>query len=91
MTPEELEPAEAGLGAGEIDREAITKLWRISLALALLLVAHLGPSVCARAGPADLQEKRVALVIGNGAYANAPRLANPAADAQRLGCVFGDA
>ena len=84
MTPEALEPAAAGLRAAENGRKAITMLWRISLALALLLAAHVGPTFCARAEPADLPEKRVALVIGNGAYANAPRLANPAADAHAV-------
>jgi uncharacterized caspase-like protein len=59
-------------------------LWRISLALALILAAHLGPTLRAGAEPAYAPEKRVALVIGNGAYANAPRLANPVTDARAV-------
>ena len=34
-------------------------------------------------------EKRVALVIGNGAYKNVPVLMNPKNDAQDIGTTFG--
>src|SRR5262245_50943173 len=39
------------------------------------------------AGPA-FAEKRVALVIGNGAYQNVPRLANPIKDAKAIAAMF---
>lgn len=48
---------------------------RHGLALCWILLVHMLMSATAVAG------ERLALVIGNGAYANAPRLANPANDA----------
>src|SRR5262249_15277976 len=39
------------------------------------------------AGPA-FAEKRVALVIGNGAYQNVPRLANPIKDAKAIAAML---
>ncbi len=51
------------------------RLWRWIL-LALLL--------CLPAGNAALAETRVALVIGNGAYAALPKLPNPVGDAKAL-------
>src|SRR5262249_19745818 len=44
-------------------------------------------AVAALAAPA-LAEKRVALVIGNGAYQNAPRLPNPGNDAQDVAAAL---
>ncbi len=38
--------------------------------------------------PAALADKRVALVIGNGAYQHAPTLANPTRDARAIGEMF---
>ena len=46
------------------------KRWFLVLALACLTIS----------GPA-LADKRVALVVGNSAYVNVPRLSNPANDA----------
>jgi formylglycine-generating enzyme required for sulfatase activity len=51
-------------------------------ALLLLLLTLLLP-VCAKAAPD--QERRIALVIGIGAYQNAPHLANPVNDARAIG------
>ena len=50
-------------------------------------------SVCLTAGlllsaPAAFAEKRVALVIGNSAYAHAPQLPNPANDADAISALF---
>ena len=56
------------------------KLWLLSL-LACCLACSLG------CGPA-LAEKRVALVIGNGAYASAPRLFNPIHDAEDVAAAL---
>jgi caspase domain-containing protein len=53
------------------------------LAAMLAAVGVLGGVVLA-AGPARA-DKRVALVIGNGGYRNAPRLANPPSDARDVG------
>ena len=53
-------------------------------ALALLLLVVLSPSA-ASPQPAPVPERRVALVIGIGAYQNAPPLANPVADARDIG------
>src|SRR4051812_12147708 len=51
-------------------------------ALALLLLIALLPSVAGpQPTPAPGRERRVALVIGIGAYQNAPTLANPVSDA----------
>ena len=59
-------------------------------AAALLCAAFIGVALLASAAYADTQEgRRVALVIGNGAYANAPRLENPAADARAVALNFG--
>ncbi|MCA1467447.1 pyruvate/2-oxoglutarate dehydrogenase complex dihydrolipoamide acyltransferase (E2) component [Bradyrhizobium yuanmingense] len=44
-------------------------------------------AICVGAGPA-LAEKRVALVMGNSAYKNVARLANPANDATLVGGMF---
>ena len=54
---------------------AARSMGRYGLALCWILLVHSVMSVAAVAG------ERLALVIGNGAYANAPRLANPANDA----------
>ena len=54
----------------------ICKLWLVALALCWL--------GCTPA----LAEKRVALVIGNGAYVNAPRLRNPAHDAEDVSAAL---
>ncbi len=45
---------------------------------------------CLLAGPA-LADKRAALVIGNSAYKNVPKLANPANDAASVAALFRDA
>jgi Caspase domain len=50
---------------------------RRGLVLGMVLLVHGIASICSAAVAGD----RLALVIGNGAYANAPRLANPANDA----------
>lgn len=54
---------------------------RLRLFVLLILTTWLG------AGPA-LAEKRVALVVGNSAYKNVARLANPANDAALVGGMF---
>jgi formylglycine-generating enzyme required for sulfatase activity len=55
-------------------------------AVALLLLAALLPSLASpQPVPAPARERRVALVIGIGAYQNAPALANPVADARNIG------
>src|SRR5438309_11870840 len=46
------------------------------------VLAYSGPSRAAAT------ERRVALVIGNGAYANAPHLANPPTDARKLAAAL---
>jgi formylglycine-generating enzyme required for sulfatase activity len=51
----------------------------------LLLIAVLATLVCA---PAAFAEKRVALVIGNGAYANATQLPNPKNDAEDVAAAL---
>lgn len=58
----------------------LNKLYSVLLAAALLLAA----------GPA-LAEKRVALVIGNGAYQNVPRLSNPVNDGGTIAAKLKDA
>jgi hypothetical protein len=57
-----------------------TKFYQLFLAAALLLVAE----------PA-LAEKRVALVIGNAAYQNVPRLPNPVNDGNTIAATLKDA
>ena len=53
------------------------------LALGVALILFCG------AKPADaVAEKRVALVIGNGAYLNAPRLPNPSHDAEDVAAAL---
>jgi formylglycine-generating enzyme required for sulfatase activity len=56
-------------------------MWR---ALRILLAA----CVLALAGHAAIAAKRVALVIGNGAYTNAPELANPRNDAKDVAAAL---
>ena len=51
--------------------------------LSAVAIAGLLPLLLLAAAPA-LAEKRVALVIGNSAYLNIPRLANPASDARLM-------
>ena len=57
-------------------------MWRIFAALLFCLVAAVTATADA--------PRRVALVIGNGAYANVPRLANPTADAAGIAQALGD-
>src|SRR5262245_15841878 len=57
-----------------------TKFYSLCLAAALLL-----------AGEPALAEKRVALVIGNGAYQNAPKLTNPVNDGNTLAATLKNA
>ena len=52
-------------------------LFALILAMALVCSAN-----------SALAQKRVALVIGNSAYQNAPRLANPARDADAVAKMF---
>jgi hypothetical protein len=59
----------------------LLKLYRVLLAALLLLV------VCRPA----LAEKRVALVIGNGAYQNVPQLPNPANDSAMIAATLKNA
>ena len=47
-----------------------------------------GLVVLAFAGGAAMAAKRVALVIGNGAYTNAPALTNPRNDAQDMAAAL---
>src|SRR5579863_8864127 len=54
-------------------RYAMLQLWNRVLAAALLLFATQATA---------LADKRVALIVGNGAYAHAPHLPNPAHDAE---------
>src|SRR4051812_8622111 len=54
------------------------------LGLLLAVLAHAGPSRAAAPEP----ERRVALVIGNGAYPTAPPLANPPTDARKLAAAL---
>jgi formylglycine-generating enzyme required for sulfatase activity len=54
--------------------------WLDSLALALVLWCVMHPHAWA--------EKRIALIVGNGAYANAPRLPNPPNDADDVATAF---
>jgi hypothetical protein len=71
--------ARPGLGADRADAGMMSPretnaMRRTRLILALILMAWAAPVL-----PASAQ--RVALVVGNGAYASVPRLANPGADA----------
>ena len=54
--------------------------WLLVLLLVVLILPDDGP-----AQPAPPPERRIALVIGIGAYQNAPPLANPVADARDIG------
>ena len=56
-------------------------------ALALLIGLCLGLAGAAEAQPAA--ERRVALVVGVGAYLNAPQLANPVHDARAMAETCG--
>jgi uncharacterized caspase-like protein len=56
--------------------------------IALLLIVLAG--YCLATRPA-LANKRVALVVGNSAYKNVPKLANPANDAAAIAAMFRDA
>jgi formylglycine-generating enzyme required for sulfatase activity len=55
---------------------------RVVFALLIAIVGVFG------AGGATAAEKRVALVIGNGAYRNAPQLPNPKNDAEDIAAAF---
>src|SRR5262245_30747548 len=58
-----------------------------NLALALLVLASTFTAAFAageEAAPAAGEQRRVALVLGNGAYQNVPPLPNPAADAKAV-------
>src|SRR5689334_3950082 len=57
---------------------------RVLAVLATLLGLVLLPLM----GSPALAEKRVALVIGNGAYQNVPKLANPMKDAKAMAAMF---
>jgi formylglycine-generating enzyme required for sulfatase activity len=48
------------------------------------VLAAVGVIAVAVVAPSAMAEKRVALVIGNGAYANVPKLTNPANDARAI-------
>ena len=52
-------------------------------ALAVMLALTMAGAL-AVPGTAGAEERRVALVIGNGAYEKVPKLANPASDAQAM-------
>jgi formylglycine-generating enzyme required for sulfatase activity len=49
-----------------------------------IIFAAVGVIAVAVVSPSAMAEKRVALVIGNGAYANVPKLTNPANDARAI-------
>jgi uncharacterized caspase-like protein len=51
----------------------------------------LGAAILALSYTSAFADKRVALVIGNSAYQNAPRLANPASDAAAMAATFRNA
>jgi uncharacterized caspase-like protein len=51
----------------------------------------LGTAILALSYTSAFADKRVALVIGNSAYQNAPRLANPASDAAAMTATFRNA
>ena len=53
--------------------------------LLILLVLVVVPMMQAFAQPSSVPERRVAFVIGIGAYKNAPRLPNPVNDARAIG------
>lgn len=55
-------------------------IWRVVAALALLCAAF--------AMPAEAQQRKAALVIGNGAYRHSPALANPPNDARAVADAF---
>lgn len=54
----------------------------------LILLLSIALSGTLVASPSALAEKRVALVIGNSAYQNEPKLPNPANDAAAIGDMF---
>lgn len=64
-----------------------TGLWRRQEAAHRLLLLVFGLLLTASAALAQ-QERRVALIVGVGAYRNVPALANPPNDARDLGAVF---
>ena len=53
--------------------------------LLILLVLAVVPMMQAFAQPSAVPERRVAFVIGIGAYKNAPKLPNPVSDARAIG------
>lgn len=58
-------------------------VWRFALlgvAIVLLGVVVVSPALA--------RDRRVALLIGNGAYQHAPRLSNPVNDAEALGATL---
>jgi hypothetical protein len=59
-----------------------SNFWWIAIRKAALVVTALLSLFCA--GNPALAEKRVALVIGNSAYQNAPEMPNPASDAAAM-------
>jgi len=60
---------------------ALRRLWRVAVMAWVVLAAPALPAAA---------EQRVALVIGNSAYASIPRLANPARDAALMAAALGD-
>jgi hypothetical protein len=52
------------------------------------VIAALGFSIAALCATPALADKRVALVVGNSAYVNVPRLANPANDAKLMAATL---
>src|ERR1700719_2399774 len=63
---------------GWVRGDWIMRFWIAALSLAALLCS----------GNAALADKRVAFVVGNGAYRNVPQLPNPAVDAQAMAKVL---
>ena len=53
-----------------------------------VLAAALAVAVCCAAAFSAAAADRVALVMGNGAYAHAPKLANPVNDAAAVGAAL---
>src|SRR5262245_38060368 len=58
--------------------------------LLVLIAAILAVPALLGAAPAAAQQKRVALIIGNSAYQNVARLANPARDSAAIAKMFKD-
>lgn len=60
------------------------RIWNVALVLGLALIAQIPEFALAAQ-----VERRVALVIGNGAYINAPALVNPSNDARDMAAALG--